>query len=255
MSQETPSSPPPPSYTDLLGSKLLTKTNGKQTTKPTAKALEGKELIVLYFSANWCPPCKQFTPLLIDFYETLCASQDSKKQNLEIVFVSSDQTLEDFNTYYGKMPWTAIPTVTGSAAIKQALATKLSIRSIPTVVVMTGDGKFVSDQGRNDVLQVMNKKYTNNDEKLKALEGLVQEWKDRPAVPLNEAQLGGAMGGPFGMLYQAFMYILKNPTYLIGILYIIKMIMRKLKSEQDGGMIEDEEDDVVDSGDNEDHEF
>jgi thiol-disulfide isomerase/thioredoxin len=28
-----------------------------------------QELVLYYFSAHWCPPCRQFTPLLKDFYE------------------------------------------------------------------------------------------------------------------------------------------------------------------------------------------
>jgi len=27
-----------------------------------------KEIVCLYFSAFWCPPCQNFTPVLKDFY-------------------------------------------------------------------------------------------------------------------------------------------------------------------------------------------
>ena len=33
------------------------------------EALAGKQLVCFYFSAHWCPPCRQFTPILKDFYE------------------------------------------------------------------------------------------------------------------------------------------------------------------------------------------
>jgi thiol-disulfide isomerase/thioredoxin len=47
---------------------------------------------------NRCPPCKSFTPLLIDFY-------NANKEDLEIIFLSSDRDEESFNGYFGKMPW------------------------------------------------------------------------------------------------------------------------------------------------------
>ena len=28
-----------------------------------------QDLVLYYFSAHWCPPCRQFTPMLKDFYE------------------------------------------------------------------------------------------------------------------------------------------------------------------------------------------
>jgi nucleoredoxin len=44
-------------------------------------ALEGKDLVLYYFSAHWCPPCRQFTPMLKDFYEVML---------FKVFFVQSD---------------------------------------------------------------------------------------------------------------------------------------------------------------------
>ena len=30
--------------------------------------LEDKKILCFYFSAHWCPPCRNFTPILADFY-------------------------------------------------------------------------------------------------------------------------------------------------------------------------------------------
>ena len=61
------------------------------------EALQSK-VVALYFSAGWCPPCNQFTPVLAEFYNEL-------KENelpFEIVFVSSDKTASDMETYMKK---------------------------------------------------------------------------------------------------------------------------------------------------------
>jgi nucleoredoxin len=76
----------------LLGEKLLR--SAKTTSKPTRQLLQGKELLGLYFSASWCPPCKTFSPLLMQLYNA--AAKDGK---LEIVYVSSDSNPEEFEGY------------------------------------------------------------------------------------------------------------------------------------------------------------
>ena len=99
----------------LLGDHLLTKVGGPK--KPTGELLKDKELVLLYFSASWCPPCKAFSPVLMDFYKAI-----SEKGKMEIVYISSDKSLQEFEEYFKKMPWLSIPLEQGSAAIKSNLA-------------------------------------------------------------------------------------------------------------------------------------
>jgi nucleoredoxin len=75
-------------------------------TIPTQQALNGKRLVALYFSAHWCPPCRQFTPIFAEFYSTL---QEVQPDALEVVFVSSDRDLNGFQEYFASMPWLALP--------------------------------------------------------------------------------------------------------------------------------------------------
>ena len=86
------------SIESLLGPTLLK--NSKKPAVSTAKEAfkhSKPSLIALYFSASWCPPCQRFTPVLIDFYNAAKAS--SKTLELEIVFVSSDRNVEEFEKY------------------------------------------------------------------------------------------------------------------------------------------------------------
>ena len=49
-------------------------------------SLNGKDVVGLYFSAHWCPPCRGFTPKLAFAY----AEMISLGKSFEIVFLSSD---------------------------------------------------------------------------------------------------------------------------------------------------------------------
>ena len=62
--------------------------------KPTAAALAGKRFVALYFSAHWCGPCRKFTPLL-----GVCYEDQPDKDEVEVVFVSSDHDVEGFDEY------------------------------------------------------------------------------------------------------------------------------------------------------------
>ncbi len=62
------------------------------------------QTVMVYFSAHWCPPCRAFTPQLTRFYTSL----KSKRDDFDIVFVSSDKNQAGFDEYYRDMPWLAL---------------------------------------------------------------------------------------------------------------------------------------------------
>ena len=86
----------------LLGTTLA---GAQGAEKSTSDALSGKEVVGLYFSAHWCPPCRGFTPKLAEAYKGLVAGN----KPIEIVFVSSDRDEAAFSEYFGEMPWLALP--------------------------------------------------------------------------------------------------------------------------------------------------
>ena len=86
----------------LLGPTLVTKDKDMETA-----AVRGK-YFGIYFSAHWCPPCRRFTPLLVEFYNKFKASHELA-ENFDVAFVSWDKSEEEFASYYAEMPWTAVP--------------------------------------------------------------------------------------------------------------------------------------------------
>merc|ERR1712080_427756 len=94
--------------------------------------LANKDLILLYFSGHWCPPCRQFTPVLKEFHAK--AAIDGK---FEVVFVSSDRSMEDMFNYMKEShgPWVAVQ---HNSALANQLKQKYGVKGIPTLVANNG---------------------------------------------------------------------------------------------------------------------
>jgi nucleoredoxin len=102
-------------------------------------------ITLLYFSAHWCGPCQKFTPVIADNYAKW--NKDSKR--VEIIFVTFDKKEDQFNDYYGKMPWLALPYQ--DARIK-TLAEKYEPEGIPFLCVINKKGDLLSDNGYETVM-------------------------------------------------------------------------------------------------------
>ena len=69
----------------MLGDTLLVHSDPTKplgVPKPTAEALAGKQFVVLFFSASWCPPCKKFSSFLGIVYEDMIES--AEKNEVEV---------------------------------------------------------------------------------------------------------------------------------------------------------------------------
>lgn len=100
----------------------------------------------LYFSALWCPPCRDFTPLLVDAYNELNA--DGKA--FEVVFVSADRDHEAMMRYMAEyeMPWLAVPF---ADAARTTLPRDHQVRGIPRLVILDGEGNVVVENAVSQV--------------------------------------------------------------------------------------------------------
>mmetsp|Transcript_43132 Transcript_43132/g.88271 ORF Transcript_43132/g.88271 Transcript_43132/m.88271 type:complete len:677 (+) Transcript_43132:77-2107(+) len=139
----------------LGGLKLLNKdgnsvlqrgVGGAKTEEKVDDVAARSEIVGIYFSAHWCPPCRRFTPMLITMYEKLKA-MDKK---FEVVFVSSDKDQAAFDEYFGSMPWLAL--AFSDRALKGLLGQLFEVRGIPSFVLIdVKQGKVLEVSGRQAV--------------------------------------------------------------------------------------------------------
>merc|ERR1711953_895874 len=127
---------------DSLNGATLIKADGSKVE--AEKALENKDLVLYYFSAHWCPPCRQFTPMLSDFYGEV-------SDDLEIVFVSSDRSPDDMISYMKEShgDWCGVE---HNSALANDLKQKCGVQGIPMLVVVKKDGTLVTKDGRSHVV-------------------------------------------------------------------------------------------------------
>jgi nucleoredoxin len=107
-------------------------------------SLDGAKLIGIYFSAHWCPPCRQFTPVLANFYNKV----NENGKVLEIVFVSSDNDEKSFKEYLATMPWISLKL--GSEE-SEKLGDHYKVSGIPRLVIIKPDGTVVDQNGRKEI--------------------------------------------------------------------------------------------------------
>ncbi|OQR82229.1 hypothetical protein THRCLA_11034, partial [Thraustotheca clavata] len=121
-------------WTELLGNELIS-AQGKKID--TLTALEKKSIIGLYFSAHWCGPCRDFTPILSTLYEDL----SEEHSDFEVILISSDRSQEEFDSYHNKMNFPAIPWINTDRHAQ--LRDKFNIRYLPQLIIINHNGSEI----------------------------------------------------------------------------------------------------------------
>lgn len=131
---------------NLLGDHVI-RSDGDKVPIST---LCGKDAVIgIYFSAEWCPPCKGFTPKLVEFYNKIKEKEQVSK--FEIVFVSWDKDENAFQEYFCTMPWLGLPF--GSKK-KGKLCKKFRVQGIPKLVLIDGEtGKTITRDGYSHLME------------------------------------------------------------------------------------------------------
>ena len=130
------------SFCEIIKGSSLVKAD--ESTKPVDEALAGKDIVLVYFSAHWCPPCRRFTPLLKNFY------QDVSEKGVELIFVSSDSSKEDMLNYMKEShgDWYAFE---HESKIGQKLSKTFRVSGIPTLVALKTDGTIIDRNARGSI--------------------------------------------------------------------------------------------------------
>lgn len=107
-----------------------------------ADSFDTKDYYAIYYSAHWCPPCRKFTPKLVDFYNEAIGHHD----NIEVIFVSSDQNEDKMEAYMKKagMRWLALDFDKKDNKSSKKLTGYVG-RGIPHLVVVDKNGKVLLD--------------------------------------------------------------------------------------------------------------
>lgn len=130
----------------LKGQSLVNKT---KETVSADEALSDIDIVGIYFSAHWCPPCREFTPILAKCYK----EAKEKKLPIEIIFVSSDESESDLFDYMTEAhgDWLAVPFDSPLVGQLQEMQTKLELEGIPTLLIVKKDGTVVVPDAVQDV--------------------------------------------------------------------------------------------------------
>jgi len=117
----------------------------KGVATPASEVLTDEiEVLGIYFSAHWCPPCRRFTPVLSENYTKL--KEAGKKT--EFVFLSSDQDQDAYDEYHASMSFPALPY--SEDEVKEKFSSKYGVRGIPSFVLVNArTGELITKEGRN----------------------------------------------------------------------------------------------------------
>lgn len=103
-------------------------------------------IIGLYFSADWCPPCHAFTPLLTELYEEF-----GKEKRVKVIYISSDHDEQSFRKYYRTMPWFALDFKDRKK--REVLLKKFQVDEIPKLILLDGDtGDIICTNAKEQIL-------------------------------------------------------------------------------------------------------
>lgn len=106
--------------------------------------LRGK-VVLINFWASWCAPCRKKAPALLDIYEKYHQEEfDNGENGFEIVCVSLDKNEIAWKNSIKKDQIDVLLNVGDMKGWKSAAARAYSIKRIPTMVLLNGEGEIVA---------------------------------------------------------------------------------------------------------------
>lgn len=135
---------PPASLSELFGETLFT----ADKTPVQVEDIKANEVIGIYFSAEWCPACATFTPLLVEFHEETV----QLGRSFQVVLVSSDNSSAEMYSHMKQynIPWLAVPHGSSEA---NGLLSRYGVSAIPTLVIIDNAGNTISMDARRSIIE------------------------------------------------------------------------------------------------------
>jgi nucleoredoxin len=108
------------------------------------KSEDKPKFVAIYYSAHWCPPCRAFTPKLVEWYNGF----QPKHKEFQLVFASSDKDEGAMLEYMTemKMPWPAVK----FSEKKESGLDKYAADGIPYLVLINAEGKDLTGKPGNE---------------------------------------------------------------------------------------------------------
>jgi nucleoredoxin len=139
-------------YDPRAASQIPALVDGKLvSTDGTAAVTPGSNVkyYAIYYSAQWCPPCHKFTPVLVQWYNQFKPTHPG----FELIFVSEDHSETDMFNYMKEMamPWPAVrfTELSHPRDFMGSNIEKFAHDGIPDLVLVDAGGKVLSDSWRD----------------------------------------------------------------------------------------------------------
>ena len=110
-------------------------------------------IIGIFFTASWCPPCQKFAEELVEVYnDANSAAKEAGKDNIfEIIQVSNEKTEADFVETISEKPWINVPF---NDNFNDYLITEYKINYMPVLLIITRERVVISDNPRGDMAEL-----------------------------------------------------------------------------------------------------
>lgn len=121
---------------------------------PNADGRPVAKYLLVYISAHWCPPCRQFTPVLKRFYD-----QHHVAKEFEVIFISRDHSQAEMTDYFHSDhgDWMALP-YAAAQYTSETMMRQYGLYGIPSLLVFENGPvpRLLTRHGRDMVLKDSN---------------------------------------------------------------------------------------------------
>ena len=110
-------------------------------------------IVGLFFTASWCPPCQKFAEELVEVYNdcNLPAKEAGKDNIFEIIQVSCEKNEADFVETILEKPWINVPF---NDNFNDYLITDYKISYMPVLLIITKERVVISENPRGDIAEL-----------------------------------------------------------------------------------------------------